>query len=305
MRVFITGGTGLVGTRLEKRLLERGDEVFILTRRPNAVAKEKNVTAVVGDPMTAGSWADAIQNVDAVVNLVGEGIFNKRWSPEFKETLIKSRVDSTRNVAAALARNPKKADGSPKVLVSASAIGYYGPHGGEMLTENSPPGTDMMAKLCVDWEAATAEAKNAGVRVALLRVGVVLDKNGGALAKMLPPFKMFVGGPVGDGKQYMSWIHHDDLVGEILYALDHSHVAGPLNGTAPNPVTNREFSTALGNVLGRPSFMPTPAFMLKLALGEVADVVTKGQRVIPKAPMDAGYTFRFTDVESALKDVLA
>lgn len=305
MRVFITGGTGLVGTRLKKRLLERGDEVVILTRRPNAVEKEKNVTAVVGDPMTPGSWADAIQNADAVVNLVGEGIFNKRWSPEFKETLIKSRVDSTRNVSAALAKNPKKSDGSPKVLVSASAIGYYGPHGGEMLTENSPPGTDMMAKLCVDWEAATSEAKNAGVRVALLRVGVVLDKNGGALAKMLPPFKMFVGGPVGDGKQYMSWIHHDDLVGEILYALDHAHVAGPLNGTAPNPVTNREFSTALGTVLGRPSFMPTPAFMLRLALGEVADVVTKGQRVIPKAPMDAGYKFRFTDVESALKDVLA
>ena len=304
MRVFITGGSGLVGSRLKKRLRERGDEVVILTRKPDSVAKEAGVSAVSGDPSQTGPWMDAVKNADAVVNLVGEGIFNKRWSHDFKEVLIKSRVDSTKNVVTALAASPKRADGSPKVLVSGSAIGYYGPHGDEFLTEASAPGGDFMAKLCIDWEKAANEAKAAGVRVALLRTGVVLDEKGGALAKMLTPFKMFVGGPIGDGKQYMSWIHHDDLTGQILFALDTPSLSGPLNGTAPTPVTNAEFSKALGKTLGRPSIMPTPAFALNLALGEVAAVVTKGQRVIPKASLDAGYRFRFTDLELALADIL-
>jgi len=304
MRVFVTGGSGLVGSRLKKRLRERGDEIAILTRRPEALAKEPDVIAIAGDPMTKGPWMDAVKNCDAVVNLVGEGIFNKRWSPDFKETLVKSRVESTKHVVEALAAFPKKSDGSPKVLVSASAIGYYGSHGDEELTESSPPGNDVMARLCVDWEKAAHAAEPAGIRVAIVRIGVVLDKSGGALAKMLPPFKMFVGGPIGSGKQYMSWIHHDDLVGQFLFAIDHANVAGPLNGTAPKPVTNAEFSKALGRVLGRPSFMPTPAFMLGLALGEVASVVTTGQRVVPKASLDAGYQFRFTDVDAALGEIL-
>jgi uncharacterized protein (TIGR01777 family) len=305
MRVFVTGGSGLVGSRLKKRIRERGDEVAILTRRPDAIAKEPGVFAVAGDPTQKGPWMDAIKDCDAIVNLVGEGIFNKRWSPAFKDVLIKSRIESTKNVVEGLKASPKKSDGSAKVLVSASAIGYYGPHGDEKLTESSPPGNDIMAKLCVDWEAAARHAEAAGVRVVIIRVGVVLDKNGGALAKMLPPFRMFVGGPIGDGKQYMSWIHHDDLVGQILFAIDQPNVVGPMNGTAPKPVTNAEFSKALGKVLGRPSFMPTPAFMLGLALGEVAGVITKGQNVLPKASLDAGYAFRFADVESALREILA
>lgn len=304
MRIFVTGGSGLVGSRLKKRLRERGDDVAILTRQPDALVKEAGVVAVAGDPMQKGPWMDAVKECDAVVNLVGEGIFNKRWSPEFKDVMFKSRIESTKNVVEALKAAPLRAGGSPKVLVSATAIGYYGPHGDEELTETSAPGSDVMAQLCVQWEQAAKEAAAAGVRVALLRIGVVLDKNGGALAKMLPPFKMFVGGPIGNGKQYMSWIHHDDLVGQILFAIDNATVVGPLNGTAPKPVTNAEFSKALGKVLGRPSFMPTPAFALKLALGEVADVITKGQRVIPKASLDAGYKFKFTDVEAALAEIM-
>jgi len=304
MRIFITGGSGLIGSRLKKRLRARGDEVCILTRRPEAIANEPGVIAVKGDPMQTGPWMDAVTNCDAVVNLVGEGVFNKRWTAAFKDIIVQSRVASTKHVVRALAAAPKRPDGSPKVLVSASAIGYYGPHGDEELTESSPPGTDTMAKLCIDWENAAHEAKAAGVRVVCLRVGVVLDKNGGALKKMLPPFKMFVGGPIGSGKQYMSWIHHDDLIGQILFAIDLPTFSGPLNGTAPNPVTNAEFSSTLGKVLGRPSVFPTPAFMLKLALGEVASIVTTGQRVLPKASLDAGYQFRFTDLEAALKEIL-
>jgi uncharacterized protein (TIGR01777 family) len=304
MRIFVTGGSGLIGSRLKKRLRDRGDDIVILTRRPEALAKEPGIVVLGGDPTERGSWMDAIKDCDAVVNLVGEGIFNKRWSPAFKETLIKSRVASTKNVAAALAATPKKTDGSAKVIISASAIGYYGVHGAEEVTEAGPPGNDFMAQICVQWENATQEAAAAGVRVVMLRVGVVLDRNGGALKKMLLPFKMFVGGPVGNGQQYLSWIHHDDLVGQILFALDRANVTGPLNGTAPKPVTNAEFSKALGKALGRPSFLPTPTFMLRLAMGEVAGVITTGQRVLPKASLDAGYAFRFRDVDAALSDIL-
>jgi uncharacterized protein (TIGR01777 family) len=304
MRVLITGGSGLIGSRLKKRLRERGDEVVILTRQPEALAKEPGIVALAGDPTVRASWMESIKHCGAVVNLVGEGIFNKRWSPAFKETLVKSRVDSTKHVAQALQASPQNADGSPKVLISASAIGYYGIHGDEELTESSPAGDDFMARICVQWEAAARDAAAAGVRVVNLRVGVVLDKNGGALKKMLPPFKMFVGGPIGSGSHYMSWIHHHDLVGQILFAINHPNVTGPLNGTAPKPVTNAEFSKALGKVLGRPSFLPTPAFMLRLMLGEVAGVITTGQRVLPKASLDAGYTFRFADVDAALGEIL-
>jgi uncharacterized protein (TIGR01777 family) len=303
MRIFVTGGSGLVGSRLKKRLRDRGDDVAILTRRPDALAKEPGITAIAGDPTQRGPWMDAVKDCDAVVNLVGEGIFNKRWTADFKDTLVKSRVESTKNVVLALQAAPKKADGSPKVLVSASAIGYYGPHDDEQLTESSPAGSDFMAQICTEWEKAAEQAGAAGIRVVRLRTGVVLDKKGGALAKMLTPFKMFVGGPIGSGKQYMSWIHHDDLVGLILFAIDRPNVSGPLNGTAPKPVTNAEFSKALGKALGRPSFLPTPAFMLRLALGEVADVITKGQRVLPKASLDAGYQFKFTDVDAALREI--
>ncbi len=306
MKVLLTGGTGLIGSRLIQRLLDRGDKVVLLTRRPDATRKKwgEQLEVVEGDPSKPGTWEDRLVECDGVVNLVGEGIFNKRWSAEFKEILRKSRIESTRNVATAMAKNPRRADGSPKVLVSGSAIGYYGPHGEEELDESTPPAQDFMGKLCIDWENAASPAVAAGVRVAFLRTGVVLDAQGGALSQMLPPFKMFVGGPVGSGRQYMSWIHHEDLVGIILFVLDHANASGPFNGTAPHPVTNRDFSTALGKVLSRPSFFPTPGFMLSLMLGEVSNVVTKGQRVAPKQALKHGYRFRFTEVEAALADLL-
>jgi len=308
MRVFITGGTGLVGTLLVKKLRERGDQVVLLTRRPNAANQfvGSDCTVVTGDPTVPGAWMDAITGCDAVVNLAGEGIFNRRWSQEFKDLIASSRIKSTQNVVAALGKAPAAdVPGSPRVLVNASAIGYYGPHQDEVLTEDALAGNDFLAQTCVDWEKSAETAIAHGVRVVLLRTGIVLDKGGGALAKMLTPFKMFVGGPVGSGKQWMSWIHNEDEVGLILFALDHPELSGPLNAVAPNPVTNKEFGKALGTVLGRPSFFPTPGFVLRVALGESAQIVTTGQRVAPTKALAAGYSFKFADLEAALRDLLA
>jgi uncharacterized protein (TIGR01777 family) len=305
MRIFLTGGTGLVGSRLTRKLRDRGDDVVLLTRRSNgSLPHDANIRIVTGDPSQPGDWMSAIHECDGVVNLVGEGIFNHRWNDSFKETMRKSRIESTRNVVTALEASPRRADGSPKVLVSASAIGVYGPHGDEELTETSAAGEDYLARVCVEWEEAARKAESAGVRVVIMRIGVVLDSKGGALSKMLMPFKLFVGGPVGDGRQVMSWIHHDDLVGEILFALDNDKVAGPMNATAPTPVSNKVFSNALGRVLHRPALVPTPAFALRLALGEVADVVTKGQRVLPKKATEMGYQFKYTNIDAALVDIL-
>jgi hypothetical protein len=307
MRVFVTGGTGLVGTRLVRRLRQRQDTVVLLTRRP-AAAREKfgdDCTIVEGDPMQAGPWMDAVGDCEGVIHLAGESVFGRRWNEEFKTLLRDSRVRSTENVVQALARNPRTAAGNPKVLVNASAIGYYGPLQDEEVTEDSPPGNDFLARVCIDWEQAARQAETHGVRVAMVRVGVVLDREGGALTKMLTPFKLGVGGPIGSGKQWMSWIHHADLGGIFLLALDHAEARGPLNGTAPNPVTNKEFSRALGRALSRPSFLPTPAFALRVMLGEVADVVAAGQRVLPRKALALGYTYQYPTIDAALANILA
>jgi uncharacterized protein (TIGR01777 family) len=308
MRVFVAGGTGLIGTRLVRRLLGRHDTVVLLTRR-SSTAKERFGDAcqiVDGDPMQEGRWLDAVAECDAVINLVGEGIFNRRWNEDFKALLRDSRIKSTQHVVKAIDRNPKSTSGNKKVLVNSSAIGYYGPRGDEELTEDDSAGNDMMAELCVNWENAAHEADACGARVAIVRTGVVLDKEGGALPQMLKPFKMIgIGGPVGSGKQWVSWIHHADIVGIFLLALDNAQVVGPINGTAPQPVTNKELAKAQGRALHRPAFLPAPSFGLRLALGEVAQVVTTGQRVIPQKALELSYTFRFPDVGSALADVLA
>lgn len=306
MRILIAGGTGLVGTRLVKRLQEAQHQPVVLTRRPDAARQKWGdaVAVVAGNPTEKAAWMDRVADCDAVVNLTGEHIFARRWNAEFKEILRTSRVNSTENVIEALAKNPRRADGTAKVLVNASAIGYYGPRGDEELTEASPPGSDAQANLCLAWERAASAAADKGIRLVIVRIGVVLDREGGALKQMLPPFKMFVGGKVGSGRQYVSWIHHDDLAGLIAFALDNAQASGPMNGTAPNPVTNAELAKAIGRVLGRPSFMPAPAFALRLALGEVADVVTTGQRVMPQKAREWGYQFKFTDIDSALRDVL-
>jgi uncharacterized protein (TIGR01777 family) len=306
MRVFVTGGTGLIGRRLLGALRGRGDTPVLLTRRPDAARQMFGPDAAVveGDPMKAGPWQDAVADCDAVVHLAGENVFARRWNAAFKQLLVDSRIESTRRVVEALKRHPAGADGRPKVLVNASAIGWYGPHGDEELDESAPPAADFMAQLCVDWEKEAHAAEGAGVRVASVRVGVVLDREGGALAKLLTPFKCFVGGPVGSGRQYMSWIHHADMTGVYLLALDNAEARGPLNGTAPEPVTNKQFSKALGRALHRPAFFWAPGFMLRLMLGEVAQVVTTGQRVLPRKALALGYQYRFPTVEAALKDIV-
>jgi uncharacterized protein (TIGR01777 family) len=301
-RIFLTGGTGLIGRRLVKLLLARGDQPVVLTRRSAHARQALGTKAelVEGDPMQPGDWMAKVEDCDAVVHLAGENVFAKRWSTDFKKLLVDSRVQSTRNIAQALTRKPKTAAGEPKVLVNASAIGFYGPRGDEEITEETPPGDDFLARLCIDWEREARAVETAGVRSVQVRVGVVLDREGGALAALLRPFKLFVGGPAGSGRQYMAWIHHEDMCGLFLLALDTPACTGPLNGTAPNPVTNRDFSRALGKALGRPSFMKTPAFALRLMLGEVADVITTGQRVVPRKALSLGYVFKYPTIEAAL-----
>jgi uncharacterized protein (TIGR01777 family) len=307
MRVFVTGGTGLVGTRLINRLQKRDDKVILLTRRPDA-ARERfgpTVNVVEGDPTQSGPWMETAAECDGVINLAGENLFGRRWNYDFKKRIVESRVKATENVVQALSRIAASANGTPRVLVNASAIGIYGPHGDEELTEDSPPGDDFLAKVCLNWEQAARPAEASGIRVVLLRIGVVLDKVGGALAAMLTPFKFGAGGPVASGRQWMSWIHHDDLVGVILLSLDKSEASGPVNGTAPKPVTNKEFAQALGRAMHRPAFMPLPGFVLRLMTGEAAEVVVKGQRVLPRRAMALGYEFKFPTIDAALVDAVA
>jgi uncharacterized protein (TIGR01777 family) len=305
MRVFLAGGTGMIGSRLVPRLRQRGDSVVLLTRRPDAAGTAfADCTIVAGDPMKADSWMDAVADCEAVINLAGENLTARRWNEAFKKTVVASRVQSTTNLVQALARNARTTNGRPKVLVNSSAIGYYGFCGDEELTETSPPGTDFLARLCQEWEKAARAGEAQGVRVAIIRTGLVLGKEAGPLSKLLTPFKMGAGGPMGSGKQWMSWIHGDDIVGILLLALDNAGATGPINGTAPNPVTNKEFGKVLGRVLHRPSFMWTPGFALRLGLGEVADLIVTGQRVLPKKALALGYAFKFPTLEEALRDVL-
>jgi uncharacterized protein (TIGR01777 family) len=307
MRIFVTGGTGLIGTRLVRQLLARGDQPVVLSRRAEHArqALGPQVAVVEGDPMQAGPWMDRIDECDAVFHLAGENIFARRWNAGFKQLLADSRIKSTKNVAAALIRKPQTAGGQTKILVNASAIGVYGPRGDEEIPEETAPGHDFLAELCVEWEKAARSVESAGARSVQVRVGVVLDRNGGALAKMLTPFKMFVGGPVGSGRQWLAWIHHEDMVNLFLFALDRAECRGPLNGTAPNPVTNKHFSTALGKALHRPSLVWTPEFALRLGLGGAAMLVTTGQRVVPKKALALGYTFRYPTVDAALAEIFS
>lgn len=305
MRVFVTGGTGLIGVRLVRALRKRGDDAVVLTRRENAWERiGPDVTIVVGDGMIPGPWQDQAAECDAVVNLAGAGIFDHRWTSDYKQLISDSRVKTSENVAAALMKQPMRADGSPKALVNGSAIGYYGACGDERLSEDGPPGDDYLARRTVDWEAAAKVAESAGIRVTMIRTGVVLDPAGGPLGKLLPPFKLGLGGPIGSGMQYMSWIHYADEIGIILLALDNPDARGPINAAAPEPVTNREFAKALGHALGRPTFLRTPAFAVRMALGEVAGVVTTGQRVVPARALELGYVFQFPELKGALRNIL-
>jgi uncharacterized protein (TIGR01777 family) len=307
MRVFITGGTGLVGLRLVHRLLDRKDQPVVLTRSASRARGKlpPEVEIVEGDPMQTGPWMATCAACDAVINLVGENVLARRWNAAFKKLLIESRTLPTRHVVAALRDHPTTAAGQPRVLVNASAIGYYGPRGDEELDENTPPAHDFFGSLCAEWEKEAMAALAFGIRVCTVRVGIVLDKTGGALAKMLTPFRWGVGGRLGSGRQWMSWIHHDDLVGLFLLPLDNPRLSGALNGTAPNPVTNSEFTRTLGKVLHRPTWLPAPAWGLRLLLGEMANALVTGQRVLPRASLAQGFTFRYPTLEPALRAALA
>jgi uncharacterized protein len=303
MRVFITGGSGLIGRRLIPRLLERGDQVVVLTRNEEQARAKlgAQVELVEGDPMKPGPWMERVPDCQGIISLIGEGIFKARWSAGFKELLRDSRIKSTQNLVDVIGKAATK----PQVFVSGSALGYYGFHGDEDLTEDSPPGSDFLANLCVEWEQTAKPVETMGVRLVLLRTGVVLDKAGGALAQMMLPFKLFVGGKAGSGKQWISWIHHADEVGIILLALDNPLARGALNATAPNPVTNAQLAKALGAAMSRPSIFPTPGFVLRVALGEKACLVLDGQRVLPRRAQELGYVFQFPEIGPALAAITA
>ena len=304
MRVFITGASGFLGKRLVRELLRRGDHVVALTRsRKNLPAADSERLVVVeGDPTRAGAWEEQVSGCDAVIALAGEPLLAQRWTPEFKRRLVDSRVEGMRRMSATLTALP--VEHRPRALIAASAIGYYGSRGDEILDENSPPGSGFTAQLCSDWEAGAKSVEAAGVRVAMLRIGVVVGEGGGILDKMLPAFRAFVGGPVGSGDQYLAWIHLEDLIGVLLLALDNSAVSGPVNLTAPNPVRMREFARTLGKVLHRPSLVPVPELALRLLLGEGAQVPLASQRVLPRRALDLGYTFRYPELTAALTATL-
>lgn len=301
MKVIVSGGSGLIGRALVAELAADGHQVTVLSRRPERLRRlPVGVTAAAWDAKSSDQLTPLVGGADAVVHLAGEGIANGRWTTERKHRIRHSRVDSSAAIAAAIGAVEQR----PGVLLQGSAVGLYGSRGSEELTEESASGDDFLAETCREWEAASASVEGLGVRRAVLRTGVVLAREGGALPKMLLPFRLFAGGPVGSGRQYMPWIHLADEVGAIRFLLGSPNASGPFNLTAPEPLTNQRFSRILGRVMRRPSFMPAPAFVLKLALGEMSGLVLEGQRALPRRLEEAGYRFRFPGLEAALSDLL-
>jgi uncharacterized protein (TIGR01777 family) len=300
MNVTLTGATGLIGRRIVRALQGRGDGVTVLSRDPD------RARSLLGD-VQAHAWraleepapGAGLSGRDAVVHLAGESVA-QRWTDESRRAIRDSREIGTRNLVAGIGA----ADPRPAVLVSASGMDYYGPRGDEPLTEAAAAGDDFLAQVCVAWEREAAAAREHGVRVATLRTAVVLDADGGALSKMLPFFRLGIGGPVAGGRQYLPWIHADDIVGLYLAAIDGTAWEGPFNAAAPEPATNRDFSRALGRALHRPAFAPVPAFAVRLLYGDMATIVTTGQRAVPVRVLEHGYAFVHTDLESALRDAL-
>ena len=297
MKIVITGATGMIGSVLIDRLSTQFDSsLILLSRNPGREIHVANKQWLLWQPGFDGEWGRAIDGADAVINLAGEPIAGKRWSAQQKLILRSSRIDSTRSLVEAIG----KAKIKPKTLISASAVGYYGPHGDERLDETSKPGDDFLSRLCVDWENEAKKAEAFDVRVCLLRTGVVLAKYAGALRKMVPPFKLFAGGPLGSGQQWMPWIHIDDEVSLIEFLLDRADAHGAFNGTAPNPVTMAEFSRTLGGVLNRPSWVSVPPSILALMVGEMADMLLTGQRATPEAALKLGFQFKYPHLVDAL-----
>jgi len=296
MKVLVSGSHGLVGRALIKSLLNRGDTVSRLVREAPSGSND-----IEWHPNQDQIDARKLNGFDAVVHLAGESIASGRWSPEKKTRIRESRIKGTKLLSAALAQ----ASHPPRVFVSASAIGFYGNRGNEVLTEQSAAGNDFLAGVCKEWEQSAEPAAEKGIRLVKARFGIILDKDGGALAKMLPPFRMGIGGRIGDGKQWMSWIGLADVIGALEFVIENQALSGPVNFVAPNPVTNATFTSALGRILGRPTFLPVPAFGARLAFGEMADaLLLSSQRVEPKRLNETAYRFRYSNLNDALSEIL-
>ncbi len=303
MKVVITGATGFVGSRLVERLLSEGHHVLVLTRNLAAGQKKfsqsPNLEIAAYTPTDSGSWQEVISGCDGVVNLAGEPIAEERWTAERKQEILNSRKLGTQKIVEAIAQaNPK-----PRVLVNASAIGYYGTSETATFDETSAAGEDFLAQVCQEWEAEAQKVTEIGVRLVILRLGIVLGM-GGAIAKMITPFKLFAGGPIGSGRQWFSWIHREDLVNLIIQALTRSDMEGVFNATAPNPVRMTQLAQTMGQVLNRPSWLPVPGFALEALLGDGAMVVLEGQQVLPKRTLAANFAYQYPTVQQALKEFL-
>ena len=303
MRVVVAGGSGLIGRKLIEELLRAQHEVIVLSRSPENVRKRfPTVHVEFWNAKTSDGLTSVLEETDAVINLTGESIGEKRWTQIQKERILSSRIESTQAIVDTIKQTKRK----PTVLLNASAVGYYGNVPEGELTEANPRGTGFLADVCALWEAEALKVQEFGTRVVMLRTGVVLDKNGGVLRKLLPPFQLFVGGPLGSGKQWFPWIHLQDEVNAILFALENEHIAGPLNLAAPEPARMLEFCKKVGKILHRPSWINVPAFVLKLAMGEMAEsLLLDGQRVIPQKLIDAGFKFQFSKLEDALRNLLS
>ena len=301
MRVIITGGTGLIGRALADNVAGDGHQVIILTRTPERdISLPDGVSLVGWDGRTAEGWGSLVDGADAIINLAGESIAEGRWTAERKRRIRESRVNAGQAVVEAV----EAAQDKPQVVIQSSAVGYYGPRGNDRVTVETPAGDDFLAQVASEWEASAASVEDVGVRRAIIRTGVVLTQDGGALPRLLLPYKFFAGGPIGDGKQWLPWIHMDDEVAAIRFLVENGDASGPFNLTAPNPLTNADFSKVLGKVLGRPASLPAPAFAMRMAFGEMSTVLLDGQRAVPQRLLDLGFTFSFPEAEAALRDLL-
>ncbi|HCI72078.1 MAG: TIGR01777 family protein [Bacteroidetes bacterium] len=299
MSILITGGTGFIGQELRETLLKKGKSLVIITRDPKKYEDESatNQRFISWD----SDLTKEMENCEAVINLAGENIFGQRWNEDVKKRIYDSRIDSTRSLVEAM----EKAENKPSVFISASASGIYGDQGDTVLTEEHEAANDFLASVCKDWEEESQKATRLGVRVANPRIGIVFEEGGGALEKMIPPFKFFVGGPIGDGKQYMSWIHRKDLINALIFPIEKKEISGAYNVSSPNPATMNEVADTLGDVMNRPSFFRVPKFALELAFGEAAQPITGSIRMQPKQLQIHGFEFRFEELEEALADILS